>query len=80
MVHVVVLQEMDGEMHNSAAWDECKTSIEAPQKDVQGLPDVQAKTEHKIAMFVTGLKEVTEVHAEVHAHMLGQFWVLMQDM
>jgi hypothetical protein len=47
---------------------------------VRGLSDVQAKTEHKIATFVTGLKEVTEGLAEVRAHMLGQFWASMQDM
>jgi len=71
---------MDDEQRRSAAWDECKTSIEALQKDVRGLSDVQAKTEHEIATFVTGLKEVTEGLAEVRAHMSGQFWASMQDM
>ena len=74
LVRAVASQEMNDEMRNSAAWDECKTSIEALQKDVRGLSDVQAKTEHEIASFVTGLKEVTEGLAEVRAHMLGQFW------
>ena len=80
LVRAVASQEMDAEMRNSAAWDECKTSIEALQKDVRGLSDVQAKTEHEIATFVTGLKEVTEGLAEVRAHMLGQFWASMQGM
>ena len=80
LVCAVVLQEMDEEMRNSAAWDECKTSIEVLQNDVRGLSDVQAKTEHKIVTFIMGLKEVTEGLAEVRAHMLGQFWALMQDM
>ena len=34
LVRVVVSQEMDDEMCDSAAWDECKSSIEALQKDV----------------------------------------------
>ena len=34
MVHTVASQEMDNEMRNSAAWDECKSSIEALQKDM----------------------------------------------
>ena len=55
-------------------WDKCETSIGYLQNDVRGLSDVQAKIDHKIATFVTGLKEVTEGLAEVRAHMSGQFW------
>ena len=80
MVRVVVSQEIDDEQHRSVTWDEHKTLIKVLQKDVRGLSDVQAKTKHEIATFVTGLKEVTEGLAEVHAHMLGQFWASMQDM
>ena len=61
-------------------WDKCETSIGYLQNDVRGLSDVQAKIDQKIAMFVTGLNEVTEGLAEVRAHMLGQFWASMQDM
>ena len=80
MVRAVASQEMDDEMRNSEAWDECKTSIEALQKDGRGLSDVQTKTEHKIASIVTGLQEVTEGLAEVRAHVLGQFWDSVQGM
>ena len=34
LVRVVASQEMDDEMRGSAAWDECKTLIEALQKDL----------------------------------------------
>ena len=34
MVRTVVSQEMDNEMRNSAAWDDCRTLIEVLQKDV----------------------------------------------
>jgi hypothetical protein len=61
-------------------WDKCESSIEMLQNDVRGLSDVQAKTDHKIATVVTGLKEVTEGLAEVRSHMLGQFWASMQGM
>ena len=59
-------------------WDKCESSIEMLQNDVRGLSDIQAKTDHKIATVVTGLKEVTEGLAEVRSHMLGQFWASMQ--
>ena len=80
MVRAVVSQGMDDERRNSVAWDECKSSIEALQKDMRGFSDVQAKMEHKIASFVTGLQEATEGLAEVRAHMLGQFWDSVQGM
>jgi hypothetical protein len=73
-------QEMDSEIRNSAAWDDCRNTIEALQKDMRGFVDVQAQMEHKIASFVTGLQEATEGLAEVRAHMLGQFWESMPSM
>ena len=80
MVREVASQGMDEERRNSAAWDECKNTIEALQKDMRGFSDAQAKMEHKIASFVTGLQEVTEGLAEVRTHMLGQFWNSVQGM
>ena len=80
MVRAVASQEMYNEMRNSAAWDDCRTSIEVLQKDMRGFIDVQAQMEHKIASFVTGLQEATEGLVEVCAHMLGQFWDSMQGM
>ena len=80
LVRAVASQEMDDEMRNSAAWDECKTSIEALQKDERGFSDVQAKMGHEIASVVKGLQEATEGLAEVRAHRLGQFWASMQGM
>ena len=74
MVRAVVLQEMIDKQRSSVAWDECKDSIEALQKDMRGLSDVQAKMGHEIASFVTGLQGAVEGLAEVRAHMLGQFW------
>ena len=80
LVRAVASQEMDNEMRNSAAWGDCRNSIEALQKDMRGFIDIQAQMEHKIASFVTGLQEATEGLAEVRAHMLGQFWASMQGM
>ena len=59
---------------------ECKSSVEALQKDMRGFSDVQAKMEHKIASFIAGLQEATEGLAEVRAHMSGQFWDSVQGM
>ena len=80
MVCAVASQGMDEGRRNSVAWDECKNTIEALQKDMRGFSDVQAQMEHKIASFVTGLQEATEGLAEVRAHMLGQFWNSVQGM
>lgn len=80
LVRALASQEMDGRCTTMRLWDKCESSIEMLQNDVRGLSDVQAKTDHKIATVVTGLKEVTEGLAEVRSHMLGQFWASMQGM
>ena len=71
LVRTLASQEMDGRCTTMRLWDKCESSIEMLQNDVRGLSDVQAKTDHKIATVVTGLKEVTEGLAEVRAHMCG---------
>ena len=80
LVRTLASQEMDGRCTTMRLWDKCESSIGMLQNDVRGLSDVQAKTDHKIATVVTGLKEVTEGLAEVRSHMLGQFWASMQGM